>query len=146
MNINTVKIQGDGYLVNGNISVPNDEDNRHYQEVIKWINEGGIVEDEFTTLELQEQAAGKFTLDIDNFIQDEVENLNASNNVKFIDIHNCKSYAMTDGYPLQTECQAITDWAFLTVWPHMREWQSTLTSIPTDTEFQAELDKIPFNG
>jgi len=40
MTIETVKLQDSGYLVNGNMSVPNDPANRHYQEILDWINEG----------------------------------------------------------------------------------------------------------
>lgn len=46
--INTVKLQGSGYLVNGVTWVPSDLDNRHYREVEEFINNGGIVEEEFT--------------------------------------------------------------------------------------------------
>jgi len=42
MSIQTVKSldPGYGYLVNGNMGVPNDPQNRHYQEILDWINEG----------------------------------------------------------------------------------------------------------
>jgi len=40
MTIETVKLQTSGYLINGNMSVPNDPANRHYQELLDWINEG----------------------------------------------------------------------------------------------------------
>jgi hypothetical protein len=42
MSIQTVKSldPGYGYLVNGNMGVPNDPGNRHYQEILDWINEG----------------------------------------------------------------------------------------------------------
>ena len=40
MTIETVKIQSQGCLINGNMSVPNDPANRHYQELLDWINEG----------------------------------------------------------------------------------------------------------
>jgi len=44
MNIETVKTQEDIYLVNGNISVPNDPANRDYQAILDWINEGNTPE------------------------------------------------------------------------------------------------------
>ena len=53
--INTVKTQENGYLVNGNMSVPNVEGNRHYQEVQEWIAEGNTPEPEFTQAELDQQ-------------------------------------------------------------------------------------------
>ena len=46
--INTVKIQGVGYLVNGSMSVPSSEGNRHYQGIQEWIAEGNTPEPEFT--------------------------------------------------------------------------------------------------
>jgi len=40
MSIQTVKVKQHDYLVNGNMSVPKSPDNRHYQEILDWINEG----------------------------------------------------------------------------------------------------------
>jgi len=44
MTIETVKIQEYSYLVNGNMSVPNDPANRDYQLILDWINEGNTLE------------------------------------------------------------------------------------------------------
>ena len=52
--INTVKIQGNGYLVNNEMSVPNEPSNRHYQEVQEWLKTN-TAEPEFTLAELQIQ-------------------------------------------------------------------------------------------
>jgi len=51
MEIETVKIQGDGYLVNGVLGVPKADENRHYQEVKIWL-ETNTPESEFTEEEL----------------------------------------------------------------------------------------------
>ena len=40
MTVETVKIQEYGYLVNGNMSVPNNPANKDYQQILDWINEG----------------------------------------------------------------------------------------------------------
>ena len=56
MNIETVKIQGESYLVNGSISVPKSEGNRHYKLVQEWISEGNTPEPEFTAEELATKA------------------------------------------------------------------------------------------
>ena len=58
MKIEKVKIQGDGFLINGSISVPNAPGNRHYQMVLGWIADGNTPEPEHTPGELaaQEQA------------------------------------------------------------------------------------------
>lgn len=79
---------------------------------------------------------------IDTLIQDEVNLFNVANNVAFESIHNCKSFSLTDGYFLQAECKAISDWAFLTVWETMRVWEHGLSTIPTEQEFKAKLDSI----
>ena len=54
--IESIKKQGKGWLVNGNKSVPNDERNTDCQEVLAYIAEGGVIEDEFTAEELLLQA------------------------------------------------------------------------------------------
>ena len=54
--INTVKQQKHGYLVNGNMSVPNDERNKDFLEVQEFISNGGTVEPEFTQAEIDKQA------------------------------------------------------------------------------------------
>jgi len=36
------KTQESGWLVNGNLGVPNDPANRHYQMILDWINAGYI--------------------------------------------------------------------------------------------------------
>lgn len=40
MNILTARVNGDGWIVNGNTGVPNNPDNRHYKAVQDWILEG----------------------------------------------------------------------------------------------------------
>jgi len=52
MTIETVKLQDSGYLVNGNMSVPNDPANRHYVMVQEWIAEGNTPAPEFTDVEI----------------------------------------------------------------------------------------------
>ena len=53
MTIETVKLQDSGYLINGNMSVPNDPTNRHYVMVQEWIAEGNTPAPEFTALEIE---------------------------------------------------------------------------------------------
>ena len=50
--ITSCKTTGDSYLVNGNMSVPNDPANRHCADVIQWIAEGNTPAPEFTDLEI----------------------------------------------------------------------------------------------
>ena len=56
MTIETVKTQENSYLVNGNMSVPNDPANTDYQLILDWINEGNtptgadIIEPDYVSL------------------------------------------------------------------------------------------------
>jgi len=52
MTISTVKLQNSGWLVNGNMSVPNDPDNRDCADVLAWIAEGNTPAPEFTDAEI----------------------------------------------------------------------------------------------
>ena len=56
MTIETVKIQGDGWLVNDSMSVPNDAGNSDYHEVQEWISEGNTPDPEFTDAEIAANA------------------------------------------------------------------------------------------
>ena len=54
--ITSCKTTGDSYLVNGNMSVPNDPANRHCADVLAWIAEGNTPAPEFTDLEITANA------------------------------------------------------------------------------------------
>lgn len=67
MTITSVKIQGTGCLVvsdEGTMYVPNDEGNRHYQEVREWIDAGNTVESEYTEEELAAKALVAFKAEV----------------------------------------------------------------------------------
>jgi hypothetical protein len=55
MEIQTVKIKGEGYLLNGNMHVPEADGNREYELIKQWIAEGNEPEPEFTEEEIQKQ-------------------------------------------------------------------------------------------
>jgi len=52
MTISTVKLQNSGWLVNGNMSVPNDLANRDCQDVLAWISEGNTPAPQYTDAEI----------------------------------------------------------------------------------------------
>ena len=52
--IKSVKIQGNGYLLNGTMSVPEADGNREYELIKLWIAEGNTPEPEYTEAELAE--------------------------------------------------------------------------------------------
>lgn len=56
MNIETVKIQGEGYLLNGSMSVPIADGNSEYEAIKQWLAEGNTPEPEFTQAELDAMA------------------------------------------------------------------------------------------
>ena len=59
MEILTVKIQGQGYLLNGGMSVPKAGGNREYELIKQWLAEGNTPEPEFTYEELAQQELNK---------------------------------------------------------------------------------------
>ena len=59
MEIQSVKIQGNGYLLNGYMSVPQANGNREYELIKEWLAQGNVPEPEFTEEELQAQSTAK---------------------------------------------------------------------------------------
>ena len=55
MNIETVKIQGECYLLNGAMNIPKADGNREYELIKQWLEDGNIPEPEFTDEELNQQ-------------------------------------------------------------------------------------------
>ena len=55
MEILSVKLQGEGYLLNGNMYVPKADGNREYELIKEWLSEGNTPEPEFTEEELAQQ-------------------------------------------------------------------------------------------
>ena len=75
MEIQTVKIQGQGYLLNGTMSVPgNAPGNSEYELIKQWISEGNEPEAEFTD---EEVAAAKLSKEIAEFKQAKTNALNS---------------------------------------------------------------------
>ena len=78
--IQTVKIQGRGYLLNGAMSVPKADGNREYELIKQWLAEGNTPEPEFTeeelkvsTLNKQIQEAKAYLSDTDWYITRKME-------------------------------------------------------------------------
>ena len=54
--IKSVKIQGEGYLLNGNMSVPMADGNREYELIKEWLKiDGNVPEPEYTEAQITEQ-------------------------------------------------------------------------------------------
>jgi len=61
--INSVKIQAEGWLVNGNMSVPDASGNRDYIEVQAWIAAGNTADPEFTDAQISANAQQEINRD-----------------------------------------------------------------------------------
>ena len=57
--IQTVKIQGEGYLLNGTMHVPKADGNSEYELIKQWLAEGNNTEPEFTEEELAKQESDR---------------------------------------------------------------------------------------
>jgi len=68
MNIETVKIQGSGYLLNGTMSVPMANGNSEYEAIKQWLAEGGVPEPEFTEAELAERELAKVKAEAQSYL------------------------------------------------------------------------------
>lgn len=88
MEIKTVKIQCQGYLLNGTMSVPgNAPGNREYELIKQWLAEGNIPEPEFTEKELQITSINKQIKEAKTYLADTawyVERLNDPSSGKAI--------------------------------------------------------------
>jgi hypothetical protein len=63
MEITSVKIQSNGWLLNGNMLVPNVSGNIEREAILAWIAEGNTPEPEFTDAELKANATAKAIAD-----------------------------------------------------------------------------------
>lgn len=139
--IKTVKIQGDGYLVNGNMSVPKADGNRDYQEVKIWI-EDNTPESEFTHEESMSNIilAGEDL--VTTYIQIEVEKFNEANRTAFADIHAMANYKDSALYTHAKACGDLWLWNE-SVWMAARDAQAqAITDGLTSEEFLALLPKF----
>ena len=85
--IQTVKIQGQSYLLNGTMSVPKADGNREYELIKVWLSEGNIPELEFTEEELRVTSINKQIQEAKTYLTDTawyVERLNDPSSGKAI--------------------------------------------------------------
>jgi hypothetical protein len=143
MEITSVKMQGNGWLVNGNISVPDASGNMEREDIIAWLLEGNTPEPEFTDAELLAKSVAHLESTTDAYIQSKIDAYNLANGVKFKDIDAFSKYAINT----ESQHNAIAN-KFIAyadnIWKAVRTYQKTATTIPTDTEFQAVLDGVAF--
>lgn len=71
--IQTVKIQGQGYLLNGTMSVPKADGNSEYELIKQWISEGNTPEPEFTQEEVRTKFENEFRQTRNNLVSTVVD-------------------------------------------------------------------------
>ena len=69
MEIKSVKIQGNGYLLNCSMSVPQANGNREYELIKEWLAQGNVPEPEFTEAELAQQVINAKVQEAKQYLQ-----------------------------------------------------------------------------
>jgi len=114
-----------------------------YSKLIEdWLEEN-TPEPEFTPEELQKEAVSYFKNKTKAFLQERVDAYNTLYGLDFESVHNCESFSRHQGYTHQVWCGKVFTWS-VNVWEVVRDYQDTLTVLPTDEEFQAVLDSVDF--
>ena len=67
--IKSVKIQGNGYLLNETMSVPQANGNREYELIKEWLAQGNVPEPEFTEEELAQQVINAKVQEAKEYLQ-----------------------------------------------------------------------------
>lgn len=89
-----------------------------------------------------EQVRQELTLEVDKYIQNEVDKYNKANGTLFANVHNCATYVLVDTYPHRQFCVDIINFN-ATVWEKTRSIEADVLAekreMPTVEEFIAEL-------
>lgn len=116
-------------------------------------NHNGLVEitkDEFDQLVYEinnppktpEQVKQELALEVDKYIQNEVDKYNKANGTLFASVHNCATYVLVDTYPHRQFCIDIVNFNAI-VWEKARSIEADVLAekreMPTIEEFIAEL-------
>jgi hypothetical protein len=143
MEITSVKLHKNGWLINGSMLVPDAAGNSDREDIISWIAEGNTPESEFTNGELLAQAIEHFESITDVYIQSKIDAYNVAHGVKFKDIDALTKYAVNTSSQHNAIANKFIEYAD-NIWRAVRSYQTTATIIPTDEEFQAVLDGVLF--
>ena len=73
MEIKSVKIQGEGYLLNNEMSVPKADGNCEYELIKQWLSKGNIPEPEYTEEELRTLVQNEFRQNRDSLLSTVVD-------------------------------------------------------------------------
>ena len=133
--IKSVKVQGNGYLLNGTMSVPMADGNREYELIKLWIAEGNTPEPEYTEAEIVEQTKQMALTAVQNMLD------NAAKKKGYDSILSACSYAAYPN-PFQAEGQEFVAWRGA-VWAKcyeiLAEVEAGTRPAPTVPELLAEI-------
>ena len=133
--IKSVKIQGNGYLLNGTMSVPTADGNREYELIKLWIAEGNTPEPEYTEAEIAEQNKQMLITAVQNMLD------SAAKAKGYDSILSACSYAAYPN-PFQAEGQEFVAWRGA-VWAKcyeiLGEVEAGTRTAPTVPELLAEI-------
>jgi hypothetical protein len=79
----------------------------------------------------------------DAYIQNKIDAYNLENGVKFKNIDSFSKYAINTASEYNAIANKFIEYSD-TIWRSIRAYQATITTIPTDTEFKAVLDRVIF--
>ena len=133
--IKSVKIQGNGYLLSGTMSVPMADGNREYELIKLWIAEGNTPEPEYTEAQIAEQTKQMALTAVQNMLD------SAAKAKGYDSILSACSYAAYPN-PFQAEGQEFVAWRGA-VWAKcyeiLGEVEAGTRLAPTVLELLAEL-------
>ena len=133
--IKSVKIQGNGYLLNGTMSVPKADGNREYELIKLWLSEGSTPEPEFAEAQIAEQTKQMLITAVQNMLD------SAAKAKGYDSILSACSYAAYPN-PFQAEGQEFVAWRGA-VWAKcyeiLGEVKAGTRPVPTVSELLAEI-------
>ena len=133
--IKLVKIQGNGYLLNGTMSVPMADGNREYELIKLWIAEGNTPEPEHTEAEIAKQNKQMLITAVQNMMD------SAAKAKGYDSILSACTYAAHPN-PFQAEGQEFVAWRGA-VWAKcyeiLGEVEAGTRAAPTVSELLAEI-------
>jgi hypothetical protein len=141
--ITSVKIQQNGWLLNGNMSVPNTSCNSECNAILAWITEGNTPDPEFKDAELLAKSILRLEDITDTYIQSKINAYNLANGVTFKNIDSFSKYAINTASQHNAIANKFIEYAD-NIWKTVRAYQDVAITVPTDAEFKIVLDGVAF--
>ena len=98
---------------------------------------------EIQAKEMLDNAITHFTETTSQFIHKKISDYNTDNKIALSSIHSCESYSRVEDYPHKDFCLKVWLWS-VKIWVAVRDYQNSMSEIPSDEEFQKVLDSVIF--